>query len=446
MKKWISLVLCALLALAALPVMAETAALPTFDQIKLGEDYLDLTASIKVLTHRTDIVDTKLAGYIAEFNKVYPNITITYEAVTDYAEDSLVRLTGGNWGDIMMIPQVDKDELSKFFIPYGDLSVLSEGYNFVDFWSYDGKVYGIPSTGNAQGILYNKKVFEQAGITALPKTPDEFIADLQLIKDKTDAIPLYTNYAAGWTMGAWDFYVSGSATGDTNYMNRVLLHEKDPFANKGDGTHAYAVYKVLYDACANKLIEDDYTTTDWEGCKGMMNNGQIATMVLGSWAYTQMQQAGPNPGDIGYMSFPITVNGKQYASAGPDYNYGISAQASMENQIASMVYVKWLTHESGFAYSEGGIPINKDGEYPELYAAFQGVEFVSDAPAVTGEETLLNDLNAESELAITASGNTKVQQIVENGFNGTKAFDDIMAEWNAAWSAAQEALGVKIAE
>ena len=32
--------------------------LPTIDSIKLGEDYTDLTASIKVLTHRTDIVDT----------------------------------------------------------------------------------------------------------------------------------------------------------------------------------------------------------------------------------------------------------------------------------------------------------------------------------------------------------------------------------------------------
>ena len=44
-------------------------------------------------------------------------------------------------------------------------------------------MYGIPSTGNAQGIVYNKKVFEAAGITTLPKTPDEFLDDLQKIKD-----------------------------------------------------------------------------------------------------------------------------------------------------------------------------------------------------------------------------------------------------------------------
>lgn len=59
-------------------------------------------------------------------------------------------------------------------------------------------MYGIPSTGNAQGIVYNKKVFEAAGITTLPKTPDEFLDDLQKIKDYDPSIdPLYTNYAAG---------------------------------------------------------------------------------------------------------------------------------------------------------------------------------------------------------------------------------------------------------
>ena len=62
------------------------------------------------------------------------------------------------------------------------------------------------------------------------------------------------------------------------------------------------------------------------------------------------------------------------------------------------LYVKYLTEQSGFASSEGGIPIDKKGEYPALYAAFDGIEFVSDLPALPGEETLLGDLNSDSEL------------------------------------------------
>ena len=47
-----------------------------------------------------------------------------------------------------------------------------------------------------------EEALEEAGITELPKTPDEFLEDLQKIKDNTDAIPLYTNFAADWTMNA----------------------------------------------------------------------------------------------------------------------------------------------------------------------------------------------------------------------------------------------------
>ncbi|MBQ8148998.1 MAG: carbohydrate ABC transporter substrate-binding protein, partial [Clostridia bacterium] len=360
MKKILALALSMMLILSAFS-FASAETLPTFDSIVLGESYTDVTATIKWLTHRTDLEQSgALANYVAEFNKVYPGITVEFEGITDYAQDSLTRLTGSDdWGDIMMLPQVEASEYATYFAPYGDLAVLAESYNFADAKAFDGVVYGIPSTGNAQGIVYNKAVFEKAGITELPKTPDEFIAALTAIKEKTDAIPLYTNYAAGWTMGAWDAYIGGSATGNANFINVDMITNPAPFADNGDGTGPYAVYKILYDAVANGLIEEDYTTTDWEGCKVLINKGEIGCMVLGSWAFSQMRDAGPNGADIGYMSFPITVEGKQYASAGADYCYAINTKADLNNQIAAMVFVKWMTHESGFAYNEGGIPINK---------------------------------------------------------------------------------------
>ncbi|MCR4743516.1 MAG: ABC transporter substrate-binding protein [Treponema sp.] len=423
-----------------------------YADVELGKSYTDVKATVKLLTHRTDMLQDTYPGvtfakYLEEFNKLYPNIKVEIEGITDYASTSLLRLQGGDWGDIMMIPAIDKKELGNYFLSFGSLDEMNKVIKFASNWEYGGKVYGIPSTGNAQGVLYNKKVFKDAGITNLPKTPDEFIDCLKKVKENTDAIPLYTNYAAGWTMGAWDAYLGGSATGDENYMNNVLLHTADPFKNYGDNTHAYAVYKVLYDAAENDLIEDDYTTTDWEGCKGMINRGEIGTMVLGSWAFTQMQGAGPNPDDIGYMSFPITINGKQYASAGPDYCFGINSKAASDNQKAALVFVKWFTEKSGFAYNEGGIPIAaNDNNYPAAYAAFSenNVAFVADAPSLAGEADLLNELNSESELNINAGGNLKVQEIIEHAANGDKSFDAIMDDWNTAWTAAQNSASVEI--
>ena len=379
---------------------------------------------------------------------MYPNIKVNVETVTDYAETSLLRLQSGDyWGDIMMIPAVDNGELSTYFYDYGSLDTMEPLVRFANSKMYDGEVYGIASTGNAQGIVYNKKVFEEAGITALPKTPDEFMTDLQMIKDNTDAIPLYTNYAAGWTMGAWDAYIGGSATGDSTYLNQKLAHTKDPFSDPGDGTHAYNVYKILYDAVAGGLTEDDYTTTDWEGCKGMINNGEIGCMVLGSWAYTQMRDAGDNGADIGYMPFPITVDGKQYASSGADYAWGINKDADDTNLQASIIFVKWMTEKSGFSYNEGGMPIALDDDnWPEVYSAFDGIDYVSDDSALEGEEDLLTDLNSDSELNINNSGDSKIQELIEHAANGDESFDDIMNDWNQKWTDAQNAEGVEVNE
>lgn len=418
----------------------------TIDKLTLGEDYTDLEADIKFLTHRTDIVDTVFAGYIADFQKLYPGINIEYESITDYADDATIRLTTDNWGDICMIPTtIDKDELPNQFVSFGDQATLEKDYIMLNNFAYENQIYGIPSTGNAQGVVYNKKVFADAGITEIPKTPEEFLTALETIKNNTEAIPLYTNFAAEWTMSAWDAYIGGSATGDPDFMNNGLVHGKEPFSSRGDMTGPHAVYYVLYEAVSRGLIEDDPTTTDWEGSKGMINNGDIATMVLGSWAVVQMQEAGENSDDIGYMPFPITVDGKQYASAGPDYNYGINVNSSDDNKIASMLYIKWLTEESNFAYDQGGVPIQVGAEYPAVLDAFEGVELVIDNPAVEGEETYFNDVNNESELSLNAD-HYHVSQIVENAMNATMNLEDILNDWNERWAAAQEKFDIEVYE
>lgn len=415
------------------------------DQIKLGEDYTDIAADLKFLTHKTDVIDTTFAEYITEFQKLYPNVNIEYEGITAYADDITTRLTTGDWGDICMVPTtVDKKELENYFTKLGDKDTLSQSYeaNMLNNYMYQDAVYGIPSMANVQGVIYNKKVFEEAGIITLPKTPDEFLDALQAIKDKTDAIPLYTNFAAGWTMTAWDAYIDGGATGDADFANTGITKGKNPFSDRGDGTGPYAVYNVLYEAVKRGLTEDDPTTTDWEGSKGKLNNGEIGCMALGSWSVVQIEQAGDNAADIGYMAFPISVNGKQYIAAGPDYCYGINCNSSRDSQIAAMCYIKWLVEKSGFAQSEGGLSIVIGDEYPAALKTLEGIELVINNPAEAGEENLFNDVNNDSELGLNVSGAVP-KEIVEEAVSGTKTMEEMTAEWNEKWSAAQEANGVE---
>ena len=215
--------------------------LVSYSDIVLGETGKDLSATITMFNHRTDMDTDDYGGknwksYLEDFNKEYPNIKVEITTDTNYADDALTHLQSGQYETITMIPAVDKADLSTYYMSYGTLDEMSQQINYANTWLYGDDVYGVPSTATTQGIVYNKKVFEDAGVTDIPKTPDEFIDALKKIKDKTDAIPLYTNYAAGWTMGAWDAYLGVVSNGDDTYMNQKFVHTAEPFKDNGDGT------------------------------------------------------------------------------------------------------------------------------------------------------------------------------------------------------------------
>ncbi len=267
-----------------------------YADLDLDKDCKDLTAEINFSNQRTDLEDKNYSGkkwteYIADFNKLYPNIKVNVNTVTDYEASVSTYLQSGEYDEVVCIPNVDMADLSTYFRSLGSYDTLSQNLNYLDGKMYDNEVYGIPSCANANGIVYNKKVFEKAGITEMPKTPAEFIDVLKAIKEKTDATPLYTNYAAGWALsGQWDPYIGLSATGDTQYLNQKLVHTKDPFKDYGDDTHAYAVYKILYDAVKEGLTEDDYTTTDWESSKPAISGEEDLLNLVNSTSEVNINQ------------------------------------------------------------------------------------------------------------------------------------------------------------
>ncbi len=303
-------------------------------------------------------------------------------------------------------------------------------------------MYGIANGGTASGVVYNKRIWNEAGITALPTTPDEFLEDLQKIKDNTDAVPLYTNFSAGWPMGAWDAYTDAACIGDPDFKNN-MPHMKDPFAKRDDMTGPYAVYYTLYESVARKLVEEDPASSDWESSKGMINKGEIVTMVLGSWAVQQCKEQGDTPDDVGYMPFPISVGGKQYAAAGGNYGFGINNQATADNQIAAMVYLKWLIEESSIYEDEQSIPALKSAPLPATLADFTNAELVSNNAAPEGEDDLFDEVNKESEVGINNDDYPDCE-ILEAALYGSNTLDDLMNTWNEKWTNAQESLGVEV--
>lgn len=392
-----------------------------------------VAGAITVLTWRTDLVkDGTFDSYVAAFKKKYPEVTdVKVEGITDYETEVKTRMNTDNYGDVLAIPNsVSKDQLPDFFAPLGDQAEMEKTYNWLSDRSYDGKSYGIPVVGNVQGVVYNTAVFSAAGITDLPKTPEDFIADLGKIKAAEPSVsPLYTNYKDGWPLTAWTSY-RGGVSGDPAYVNDLTTN-KTPWAADSD---MGVIDGILWDAVSGGLTEADPTTTNWEESKNLLATGKIGVMMLGSWAIPQMQAAATAAGkptsDIGYMPFPTQKDGKSYAVVGGDYNLAISTHS--ENKATAKAWIDWFNNDSGFSESQVGLSPLKSGAVPEALKSFMdSVTLLQMDPAPAGKENALSDIQKASELSMDTPDyrKTLVDEARAGSTTKEKAFDALNTQW-----------------
>lgn len=398
--------------------------------------------TLKVLTHRTDRLED---GSLAEMTKAFEeanNCKVEYQGFTDYATDIPTMMNTTEYGDVLMIPDTVKlEDLSNFFEPLGTYDEMNAKYMWADKKMYDNTVYGIAHLGTiAGGICYNKRIWQEAGVTTLPVTPEEFVADLKLIAENTDAIPYYTNFAdASWTLVQWASLVN-SASGSKSYETDLLVNKQDIFT---PGGAYYEVYKLMFNIFKDPTLhEEDPMTSDWEGCKKAINEGKIATMVMGSWAVSQFKEAGDNPDDIGYMPAPFSVNGKQYAESTADYCLGINKNRSDDIKALGKKYITWFVEESGFAQKEGSVCALRGSEMPDYLTDFANCEFFVTDTAPEGLVGVWDTINNDSEVGTWQgdAANFKIQ-IAEAAFagEGDDKFDSIIAEANSKWNAERDA-------
>lgn len=393
--------------------------------------------TLTFFTNRTDYVaDGTFDAYEAEFQKTYPNVDIDFQGLTDYDNDILTLINGGEYGDICMIPgNMASTEFGNYFTSFGTPAELSDKYVEAYLTGgayYDGQVYGLAAFGSVNGAVYNKKVFEAAGYTEenLPKTPEEFIECLRAIKEKTDAIPLYTNTQAQWTLNDWESLAMVSGTGDAEYRNNGVAADADAFA---PGSALYNFDKILYDIVKEGLCESDPFTSDWEACKGMINRGEIGCMVLGNWAIPQMQAADANPDDIGYMPFPYSIDGKLYAPGGCDKCYGVNVNSKYQEE--AMAFVEYMINESGMAQKSGGISIVIGDAMPAGLELFANVTTIIPSPETNSGH--LADVEAESGMKLCDGA--RISEIVTAAQSGGD-FDALVAEWQGYWADAVNVL------
>lgn len=407
------------------------------DTAPSGDFSGEIKGDITVLTNRTDLVTTKLPEFARRFEAKYPGTKVTFEGVTNYEEDVTTQLGSGDYGDVLLIPSVVAlDQYPQFFEPLGTAEELKARYRFTAPGIFDGKGYGLSLGGIAKGFVVNKRIWAQAGVTAPPKTPEEFLAGLEAVADKTDAIPYYTNYKDGWPLSEWNNQRSVLADPQ---INDKFPADPNPWQ---PGKIQYITDSLLFDIVNRKLSEPDPLTTNWESSKPMLAGGKTATMLLGSWAVPQIQEAartaGTDPADIAFWPFPYQTGGRFHATIDGDKLAAVSRNSG--NKATAKAFLDWFVSESGWAADQQAIPPAIGQALPPGLQEFAdtGVELM-EVPAATANAGKEDQIIKESEIDLKGDiYKQKLVDIARGAADGTR--DSYFAELNKRWSAAQSAV------
>jgi raffinose/stachyose/melibiose transport system substrate-binding protein len=267
---------------------------------KAGGDEERVT--IKMFQFKVEIAE-QLAQMIEEYESLNPNVNIEVETVgggADYGAALKAKFNSGDKPDIFN--NGGFTDLELWLEHLEDLSDQPWVENLVDVakepMTKDGKLYGQPLNLEGYGYIYNKDLFEQAGITETPKTLEELEAAAIKLQD-AGITPFVNGYGEWWVLG-------------NHFVNIPFAQQDDPNAfieglNNGTetivGNEVFQQWTDLFDLTlkyGNKNpLQTDYNTQVTE-----FATGKAAMTQQGNWTQVAISETNPDI-NIGFLPMPI---------------------------------------------------------------------------------------------------------------------------------------------
>ncbi|MBQ9793492.1 MAG: extracellular solute-binding protein [Clostridia bacterium] len=409
-----------------------------------------------------------LDRYIAEFNKLYPNITVQHEQVGSYDDvrDQIkTEITVGNQPNIAYCYpdhvalynlaqavttldsliasdlEVTRADGSKEILGLTDAQIADfiKGYYDEGKQFGDGKMYTMPLSKSTEVLYYNKTFFDKHGIK-VPTTWDELEAVCEQIKSiDPDSIPLGYDSESNWfiTMCEQSGSAYTSATGDDlflfdNETNRAFVARFREWYQKGYVT--------------TQEISGGYTSELFTKAESDVGNSY---MSIGSSAGATHQRPDKvndaYPFEVGIATIPqLNAANPKVISQGP--SLCIFKKNDPQEVMASWLFVKFLCttveFQAEFSMASGYVPVIKSvGENPIYKGDFldlaDGGDYISalsakicleqekayyTSPAFNGSSTARDQVGLLMQKCLSSDwGNDAEAQI-------KKAFEDAIAE------------------
>ncbi|OHR72181.1 ABC transporter substrate-binding protein [Bacillus sp. HMSC76G11] len=264
----------------------------------------DEVVTLNFFQFKVEIAD-QLQAMIKEFEAEHPNIKVKLETVgggADYGAALKAKFASGEEPDIFNNGGFKELELWKEKL--ADLSgepwvehVLPIGK--VPMTDADGKLYGMPVNLEGYGFVYNKDLFEKAGITEPPKTIDELKEAAKKLEAKK-ITPFSAGYGEWWVIGQ-------------HLLNIPFAQQEDPEAfiaglydgsEKIVGNKQFKEFKEVLDT-ELKYANDNPLTTDYNTQVTLFASGETAMLQQGNWTENMITEINPEI-NMGFLPIPIS--------------------------------------------------------------------------------------------------------------------------------------------
>ena len=394
-----------------------------------------------------------LEAHIAEFNKLYPNITVESVNVGGYDDvrDQIsTEITVGNQPNIAYCypDHVALYNLAQAvttldsLIDHPELGLTAEQKaDFIEGYYNEGKQFGdglmytLPLSKSTEVLYYNKTFFEANNLT-VPTTWDELEAVCAKIKEiDPTAIPLGYDSESNWFITMTEQYGSPytSAEGDhflfDNEQNHAFIKKFNEWFQKG-----YVTTQKIY---------GNYTSGLFVSQTGIKSYMSIGSSAGATHQRPAADASGNYPFEVGISTIPqVSAENKKVISQGP--SLCIFQKSNPQEVIASWLFVKYLTtnvqFQAEFSIASGYVPVLKsvanDPAYAEFVKNADGGNFISalsakvcleqadayyTSPAFNGSSTARDQVGALLVKCMSMKGDNVDAQIAT-------AFADAVAE------------------
>lgn len=373
---------------------------------------------------------------IEQFNQQSDSIVVEHEFLKEGTSALQTKFAAGDIPDITTMANQQMIDAGKFL----DLSD-SDWWERIDPSikeiakdTISGKNYFVPTNTVFTGIIYNKDIFNELGLTS-PGTWSEFENVLRAIKEKKEEIvPLYFAGKEAWTTGMLFADIPGAVE-----RQKLGIIEYNRIAGQGeiekmkmtepDGPYEKYV-EGLMTLQKEELINSNVLTATYDDQVNAMANGEAAMIFQGLFSLSNIEKNNPEMADkLGFMAFPAMEDDVKpaYVSA-PDSTYYIASDS--KNQKEAKEFLDWLFQaENQKSYAETRMA-------PSVFTDVKAVL----SPIYNGIEEELKDAAAlGSVYEPVGFGGDAIGIMVQELFAGKYTPEEFVEAYEANWKKSYEA-------